>query len=272
MYGASLAYYTIISLPAGLNLIYTWMSTFFDEEQIKEDMIEEIALVSGDVVAKQLESMINSLDKLEIDSTVSTAISIGTLIFTSTLSFHTLKVALNKFWKVPHERQQLKHIILDRIISFVMLLVVGAVFLFLVLLDSSLSLLSEVIRDWLPIATLDLIQVTRQLSTLIMSFILFAGIYKYIPDVNIKWEDAFVGALVTTILFQGGQYAIRYYLSNSSAAVSWGAGSPLIIVMAWTFYSVQITFFGAEVTYVYSEEYGRGIQQKMEKNEEDDEL
>ncbi|OHX65779.1 YihY/virulence factor BrkB family protein [Flammeovirga pacifica] len=260
IYGASLAYYTIISLPAALNLLFTWLTTFFDEAQVKEDMIEEIALITGDVVALELETMINSLTALQINPTISTTISIGTLIFTSTLSFHTLKIALNKFWKVPNRKQKFKQLIIDRLVAFSMLLVVGVLFIVLIFVDSAISFLSDFIREWMTTKTVDFIYAVRQLVTILISSVLFTSIYKFIPDVKIKWKDAFIGAIVTTILFQFGQYGIRYYLTHIQANSSWGAGSPIIVVMAWTFYSVQVMFYGAEFTYVYSEEYGKGIE------------
>lgn len=263
IYGASLAYYTIISLPAALNLLFTWLTAFFDEDEIKEDMIEEIALVTGDVVAIELEGMINSLTALQIDSTISTSISIGTLIFTSTLSFHTLKVALNKFWKVPFHKQKFKQLVMDRLIAFSMVLVMGGLFLLLVFIDSAISVLSEFLKEWLTTKTVDFIYGIRQTFTLLISVLLFTSIYKFIPDVTIKWRDAFIGAVVTTVLFQVGQFGIRYYLTHIQANSHWGAGSPIIVVMAWTFYSVQVMFYGAEFTYVYSQEYGKGIESNV---------
>ncbi|AZQ62153.1 YihY/virulence factor BrkB family protein [Flammeovirga pectinis] len=260
IYGASLAYYTIVSLPAALNLLFTWLSAFFDENKIKEDMVEELELIAGDVVAQQLNTMINSLTALKIDNTVSTLISIGTLIFSSTLSFHTLKLALNKFWKVPPKTQKIKKIVIDRLVAFGMMIALGVIFILLVAVDSMISFASTFIQDWLPTTYIDLISIVRFFSTLIISFFLFSGIYKFIPDVKIKSKDAYVGGLVTTLLFQLGQYGIRYYLVHFHSAASWGAGSPIIIVMAWTFYSVQVLFYGAEFTYAYSQEHGNGIE------------
>ncbi|NME68040.1 YihY/virulence factor BrkB family protein [Flammeovirga aprica] len=264
IYGASLAYYTIISLPAALNLMFSGLSLFFDENQLKEDMIEELEMIAGDVVARHLESMINSLTALKIDNTISTLISIGTLIFTSTLSFHTLKIALNKFWKVPQSHAKIKELVMDRLIAFCMVLGLGMIFLILIAIDTLISFASSYLKEWLPLAAIQLISIIRFLSTMIMSFTLFSGIFKFIPDVNIKLKDAFVGGLVTTILFQLGQYGIRYYLAHMVTASTWGAGSPIIIVMAWTFYSVQVMFYGAEFTYAYAHKYGHGIRQQKE--------
>lgn len=251
----------MISLPAALNLMFTALSMFFDENVLKEDMIEELELITGDVVAQQMESMINSLTALEIDNTVSTLISIGTLLFTSTLSFHTLKIALNKFWKVPQRETKIKELILDRLVAFSMVLGLGLIFLVLIAIDTLISFASSFLKEWLPLSAIELIAIIRFFSTIIISFSLFSGIYKFIPDVKIKWTDACVGGLVTTTLFQLGQYGIRYYLVHMDTASSWGAGSPIIIVMAWTFYSVQVMFYGAEFTYAYSHKYGHGIQQ-----------
>lgn len=256
-----MAYYTIISLPAALNLLFTSLSIFFDEKEIKEDMIEELELITGDVVAQHMESMINSLTALKIDNTVSTLISVGTLLFTSTLSFHTLKIALNKFWKVPTKQTKIKELIIDRLVAFSMVLGLGMIFLLLIAIDTLISVASSYLKEWLPMAAIELITIIRFLSTMLVSFSLFSGIYKFIPDVKIKITDAFVGGLVTTLLFQLGQYGIRYYLVHMDTASSWGAGSPIIIIMAWTFYSVQVMFYGAEFTYAYSHKYGHGIHQ-----------
>nr|WP_256366120.1 YihY/virulence factor BrkB family protein [Flammeovirga sp. SJP92] len=268
IYGASLAYYTIISLPAALNLLFSALSLFFDENRLKEDMIEELELITGDVVAGHMESMINSLTALEIDNTVSTLISIGTLIFTSTLSFHTLKVALNKFWKVPQSQAKIKQLIMDRLIAFCMVLGLGMIFLMLIAIDTLISFASSYLKEWLPVAAIQVISVIRFLTTMSISFTLFSGIFKFIPDVKIKLTDAFVGGIVTTILFQIGQYGIRYYLAHMEMASTWGAGSPIIIVMAWTFYSVQVMFYGAEFTYAYAHKYGHGILQQKKLNKD----
>ncbi|KXX70463.1 hypothetical protein AVL50_08885 [Flammeovirga sp. SJP92] len=241
---------------------------FFDENRLKEDMIEELELITGDVVAGHMESMINSLTALEIDNTVSTLISIGTLIFTSTLSFHTLKVALNKFWKVPQSQAKIKQLIMDRLIAFCMVLGLGMIFLMLIAIDTLISFASSYLKEWLPVAAIQVISVIRFLTTMSISFTLFSGIFKFIPDVKIKLTDAFVGGIVTTILFQIGQYGIRYYLAHMEMASTWGAGSPIIIVMAWTFYSVQVMFYGAEFTYAYAHKYGHGILQQKKLNKD----
>ena len=143
-----------------------------------------------------------------------------------------------------------------------MVLIIGFLLLVSLVLSAVLSGISQ-----LEIALLDNFTLAIQLLNLVnlvISFgfvtVLFALIYKYLPDAKIRWQDVWVGAIVTTLLFGLGKYLIGLYLGRGSLGSAYGAAGSLIIFLAWVFYSAQILLFGAELTQVYARRYGRTIR------------
>jgi len=146
-------------------------------------------------------------------------------------------------------------LIKGRFLSFAMVLGIGFLLLVSLILSAGLVALSNFLGDLIP----NLITVL-QIVNFIVSFgvitLLFAMIYRILPDVEIAWSDVFIGAVVTSLLFAIGKFLIGLYLGNSSVGSAYGAAGSLVIILIWVYYSAQILFFGAEFTRVYAEKYG----------------
>jgi len=170
---------------------------------------------------------------------------------------------LNIIWEVKEEKaesfwQAVKKAIVDRFLSFTMVLGIGFLLLVSLVISAGLSATQELLGRAFPIPEFFL-----QLLNLIISIgvitVLFAMIYKYLPDAEIPWRHVWLGAFVTAILFSLGKMLIGIYLGNSAVASSFGAAGSLVLLLIWVYYSAQILFFGAEFTQVYANKYGPEI-------------
>ena len=186
-------------------------------------------------------------------------ISVVILLIGASGVFAQLQSALNTVWNVKAKPNGgIWQFIRKRLLSFGMVLAIGFLLLVSLLVSAFLSGISKLEINLLPGLT-----PLWQLVNFAISFgfisLLFALIYKYLPDVKIRWKDVWVGAIITALLFTLGKFAIGFYLGRGSLGSSYGAAGSLIVFLAWVFYSAQILLFGAEFTQVYARKYGRKI-------------
>jgi membrane protein len=188
-------------------------------------------------------------------------LGIGTLLFGATGVFYQLKISLNKIWKVDTTSQsRLWAILVDRLLSFAFVLVLGFLLLVSFVLTTAISMVSDYIRETMP----DIFLYVAYSFDLVISIglitLLFALIFKFLPDVKVKWKTVWIGALITSILFAIGKFLLGLYFGEAEPASTYGAAGTVVLVLLWVSYSSLILFFGAEFTYVYAERYGYGIK------------
>ena len=187
------------------------------------------------------------------------AVGLVALIFGASGVFLQLEESLNTIWEVaPKPNRGLRGILKDRFLSFGMVLGVGFLLLVSLLLSTLLTAFSNWTNGLLPGAEV-LMQVVNFLVSFGVITVLFALIFKYVPDAHIRWRDVWLGAAVTALLFVIGKIAIGLYLGNGSTAEQFGAAGSLVVILLWVYYSAQIIFFGAEFTQVYANKYGKRI-------------
>jgi membrane protein len=188
-----------------------------------------------------------------------TLIGIVTLLLGATGVFVQLQDALNTIWEVaPKPGRGVLGMVKDRLLSFTMLLGIGFLLLVSLAVSAGLAALSSFLGDLLP----GLFEVAKVLDFVIslgVITLLFAMIYKFLPDVKIRWGDVWVGAAVTSLLFTVGKFLIGLYLGYSSAASVYGAAGSLAVLLIWIYYTAQIVLLGAEFTQVYAKRYGSRI-------------
>jgi membrane protein len=190
------------------------------------------------------------------------AVSVGivTLIMGATAVFGELQSALNQIWdvKAKPDRGVIMSFIVDRLRSFSIAICVGFLLLISLVISAVISGLQNYMNNWLPG-----IPWVWQTANVVASFfvvaVLFAMIYKFLPDVVISWKDVWIGAAVTALLFSAGKYAIGIYLGKTATASAFGAAGSLVVLLFWVYYSALISFLGAEFTQVYARRYGPGI-------------
>jgi membrane protein len=259
---ASLAYYTIFSLAPLLVIAIAIAGFIWRHEDVEAQIMAQSQSLVGVEGANFIADLIRSASN-PTEGVLATIIGIVTLLFGALGVFNELHNALNVIWEVKEEKtegflQAVKKALIDRFLSFTMVLVIGFLLLVSLVISAGLSATQELVGNTFPIPEFFL-----QLINLILSIgvitLLFAMIYKYLPDTEIPWRYVWLGAFVTAILFSLGKLAIGVYLGNSAIASSFGAAGSLVLLLVWIYYSAQILFFGAEFTQAYANKYGQKI-------------
>jgi membrane protein len=256
---AALSYYTLFSL-APLLLIAIGVAGFvFGREAAQNQIVETLQGMIGQESAQTVQEMIQASNEKPKTGMLSTAIGFVALLFGAGGVVGQLQTSLNRIWEVtPKPGQGIWGFIRQRFFSFAMVLGIGFLLLVSLVVTAVLSSFTGMLSSWLGDATF-----VAHAVDLLVSFgfvtLLFALIYKYVPDVEIQWRDVWVGAALTAILFTIGKYLIGLYIGTSGVTSTFGAAGSLITILVWVYYSSLIFFLGAEFTRVYATEYGSGV-------------
>lgn len=256
---AAMSYYAIFSLPGLLMIVVTVAGYFFGEEAVEGEIQAQIGNMIGEDAAASVESMIAKANNNE-NSAWAAVIGVATLIFGATGVFYQLQQALNRIWEVEAKKEEgIKKLVFDRISSFGIILIIGFLLLISLVLTAALSALSSWITQHISDYLIYVFYVLEFLVSYGIITLLFAMIYKMLPDVEIKWKTVWTGALVTAALFVIGKFALGIYFGNADPGSAYGAAGSLILILLWVSYSCLILFFGAEFTQVYANRYGHSI-------------
>lgn len=253
--GASLAYYTVFSMAPLLIIAVAIASFVFGEEAAQRQMSAELHRTLGPRVADAVNEIMKNVHK-EDGGTFATIVSVIVLFVGATSVFGQLQSSLNNVWKVQQKKDVgIWGLIKARFWSLTVVLGIGFLLLVSLVASAVLSAIDEYTTS-LPGGTY-----LWQIINFIISFglvtILFAMIYKLLPDVNIEWKDVWVGAAVTSLLFGLGKYLIGLYLAQGSVTNAYGAAGSMVVILLWVYYSSQILLFGAEFTQVWARVFGR---------------
>lgn len=252
--GASLSYYTLISLAPIIIILIAVIGFIYGDEAAKGEIVKQISDIVGQYAAETVQSLILSA-ATPGTGFIATIIGVSVLIFTSVAVFVELKESLNMIWGVePIPGQGLKNLIYYRVRSFIVVAVIG-LFLFLSIILSTVTIL---IRNFTDTHFPDFVQYLTYINaftSIVMITTLFAMIFKYLPDVKIKWKYVWFGAVITSGLFYIGKYLISMYLQHATLSSTYGAAGSLVVFLVWINYSSLIMFFGAELTQVTKRTY-----------------
>jgi membrane protein len=251
-----IAYYTIFSLPGLLVIIINLAGYFFGHEAVTNQISTQISGAVGTDTAKDIQEIIANANKSE-GSVLSTILSVATLLFGATGVFYQLQQILNKMWEVkPKPKQKMLKLVRDRVFSFGLILVIG----FLLLVSLVLSAAITAVNDWFSSYISEGMNVLFKGLDIIVSLgvitVLFASIYKFLPDAKIRWRDVWVGAVLTAVLFVIAKFGLGVYFGKSNPGSTYGAAGSIILIMLWVSYAGLILLFGAEFTKVYADSYG----------------
>ena len=182
------------------------------------------------------------------------------LLFSATTVLISLQDSLNKVWHIkPKPKKMILNFVLNRLISLAFVASLGFIILVSLTMDTLIALFKVAISTHLGIFSTYVILVVNFAFAEIVAVLVFASIYKWLPDIKIKWKDVWVGAIVTTIFFTTGKNLIAYYLSTTNFNDAYGAAGSLVATLAWIYYSMLILFFGAQFTFFYAKYTGRKI-------------
>lgn len=249
---ASLAYYTIFSL-APLLLILMWtVGFFYGEDATNGEIFGEINEIVGEKAAAQIQEIIREIS-LSDKSGIAIVIGVGTLIIGSTTVFIEIQDSINAIWGVKAKpKKGWKKMLLDRFISFSMIIGLGFLLIVSLLVSTIVELLSGYLIKILPDIMGPLFNLINFGITFLVISSLFAIIFKFLPDAQVKWKYVRSGAIFTALLFIAGRYLIGLYMQFAAPESAYGAAGSLIIILLWVYYTAAILYFGAEFTKVYT--------------------
>ncbi|ADF53038.1 MULTISPECIES: YihY/virulence factor BrkB family protein [Zunongwangia] len=249
---ATIAYYALFSLPSLLIIVVTIAGYFLGSRTTVQDRItSEISRFIGGDTANAVEGMISSA-WLSEDSTFAIIFGVGMLLFGATGVFVQLKLAMNNIWNVAEKRNNFWGLLLDRAISFGMILVVGLLLLVSLVISALLNLIKDSIQLSAPHITGAVLSIANFIISFLVITSLFMAIFKILPDIKIKWRTTFWGASLTTILFLIGYYLISFYFGTSDPTSVYGGASSVVLILLWVYYACMIMFYGAEFTVQYA--------------------
>ncbi len=255
---AALAYYTVFSLaPLVIIVLGITGYIFGSQDVVGAYLIEQVQGLVGQEGAEIFQTIIENADQ-PTSSIVAALIGIGTLLFGAIGVFGGLQDALNTVWGVTSKPGRgIWDFIETRLLSFTMVLGIGFLLLVSLVLSSLLSALDGFLANWLSDFSVLAIHVINFAVSFGVITLLFAMIYKILPDVEIDWSDVWMGAAVTALLFSIGKFLLGFYLGRQTFGSTYGAAGSILIILLWVYYSAQILLFGAEFTQVYAKRFGR---------------
>lgn len=268
---AALAYYTIFSLPPLLVIVITVAGLLWSPEVLQGAMEDEIQGMVGEGGREQIHKMM-------VDASTSTSgtwgIVIGVIVLLAgaTGAFAQLQHALNKTWEVEPDSSQggIKNFIIKRILSLGMILAVAFLLLVSLVLTAALSTTGDLVAGLLPsgVSTIWPALIHFAVSFLVI-WLLFAAIFKFLPDAKVQWRDVWIGAAITAVLFMLGKMLMGMYLGSQADSSEGGndqgggfSAAPIVLILLWIYYSAMILLIGAEFTQVWAKSYGKTIEPK----------
>ncbi|PBQ30333.1 ribonuclease BN [Sphingobacteriaceae bacterium] len=259
---AVVAYYAIFSIPALLVIIISCAGLVFGREAVQGQISDQIGSAISADTAEQVEEMIAKASEQKA-SIMATIISVITLILGSTGVFSQLQTSLNQIWEVKaSEEKKFLKTLRDRLFSFGLVLSIAFLMLVSLVLTAGLEAFSGWIKAHLPDFMLVVFRLISFILSLSILSVLFALMFKILPDAKIKWRDVWIGAIATTLLFLLGKFGLGIYFAKAEPGSTYGAAGSIVLIMLWVSYSCMILFFGAEFTKQYALHLGRKIEAK----------
>ncbi len=267
--GAAIAYYTVFSLAPLILLLVSVLALFIHNDNnksgdkngtVKTKIKDQVTQFAGSSAGDVVDQIIDSTAKQKKSGIIGTVVAVVVALFGASGVFGQLQDSLNTIWGVKAKPGLgVGGYLKARFVSFAM--VGGVCFMLLVSLSVSTLIqgFSAQLNQKMPGGTTVSVIITLLLNLVVITM-LFAMIFKYLPDAKIAWSDVWVGAGLTTLLFIIGKWALALYLSKGSAGTAYGVAGSLITTLVWVYYSAQILLFGAEFTQVYANEFGSHIE------------
>ena len=257
--GAALAYYTLFSLAPLLLIAIAVAGFAFGREMAQNQIVESIAEIVGVQTARTVQALLDSAGQRPEQGFFATALGTVLLLVGAGGVVGQLQDSLNTIWGVtPKTGRGMFGFLKDRFVSYSLVLGVGFLLLVSLVISAGLTAVSRLLGGLLPGGETLAHGVDLGVSFAFIT-LLFALIYRFVPDVRIKWRDVWIGAAMTSFLFSAGKVLIGIYLGRSSVTSVYGAAGSLVTLLLWVYYSSLIFFFGAEFTQVYASNFGSGV-------------
>jgi len=252
--GAAIAFYTVTSIAPVLLIVVAIAGLAFGRDAAQNAITEQLSGLMGQQTAEVIQSAVVSAAG-KSSGILATIIGIVTLTATASGMFGEMQSALNAIWKAEPKGTTVSRLIRARAASLGLVAALGFLLIVSLVVSAALTMFGNHINSILPFGKL-ILTVLNVVVSLALISVLFAAIYKVLPDRHLEWRDVVVGAVVTAVLFSVGKSLIGWYIGSSAVASSYGAAGALIILLLWVYYSVQIFLLGAEFTKVYASRHG----------------
>ena len=258
---ASLSYYTIFALGPLLFFVISLSGFFYGKEASEGRIYEQFKDLIGNDAALQIQDILTNASE-GYDSTTGAIIGAVMLFIGATGVFTEIQSSINFIWSVKSKpRRGWLKFILNRLLSFSLVLGLGFLLLVSLIINALLTLVNKKILEKFP--NNEYFNLLNSLILLAVITALFAVIYKVLPDARIAWRDAWIGSAFTAMLFLVGKFLIGFYLGQSTIGVVYGTAASIILILVWVYYSSMILYFGAEFTKMYALHSGEGIKPKQ---------
>jgi membrane protein len=250
--GAALAYYTVFSLAPVLVIVIGVAGLVFGEDAARTGLLDQLRALMGPDGAAAVETVIEKASRRESTSLWATMLAVALTMLGASGAFGQLQRALNEIWEVADSRRRgFGEFLRSRLLSFGMVLLIGFLLLVSLVLAALVATLDELLTQRVTVLQplLGLVQFGLSLG---IATLLFAAIFKVLPDADVRWSDVWVGAFATALLFEVGKALIGLYIGNAGVGSMYGAAGSLVTLLLWVYYSSQILFLGAEFTQVWA--------------------
>ena len=258
--GAALAYYTVFSFAPLLVVAIAVASYFVGEEAVTGRLYGELNGLLGPEAASTLQEIVSNAYSTG-DSLWATVLSIATLVFTATTVFATLKTSLNRIWGLEaRPANNILGFLFVRLLSFSFVVGLGFMLMITLAVNALIIGFMDNLAELIPSLGAVVLAVTSWVISTAVTAVIFALLFRYLPDAKARWKDIWAGAIFTALLFGLGRWLIGLYIGNSDFGNTYGAAGALVTLMIWTYYNSQILFLGAEFTYVWARRRGFPIR------------
>jgi membrane protein len=255
---AALAYYTVFALPPLLILLILVVGVFWQPTQVEQALETQFSSLVGPEGAQAIREMLANAKRPGAGGPVTTTLGVAALLFGAIGAFMQLQGALNRAWEVKPDPKQggIRRFIAKRVLSAGMILAVAFLLIVSLAVSAVLSALGASMTT-IPAPALHAVDVTVSFGVIT---VLFATIFRFLPDAEIAWRHVWLGALVTAMLFVIGKFVIGFYLGRSAPGDAFGAAGALAVILVWVYYAGMILLFGAEFTQAWAEREGDRIR------------
>jgi membrane protein len=256
---ASLAYSTVFSLGPLLIVIISLCSIFFKQEAIEGTIYTQMRGFVGSSAANQIQEIVKNAS-ISGKGTIAAIIGIVTLLIGATSVFAEIQDSINTIWGLkPKPKAGLMKLVKDRLLSFGVIGSLGFLLLVSLAVTAVIETIGNRLKAQFPDVTVVVFYIVNLILTLGVTSLLFAVIFKVLPDAKIRWKDVRAGALVTAVLFMLGKFGISFYISKSNIGTTFGTAGSLVVLLIWIYYSSIILYIGAEFTRAYAIDFGKAI-------------
>lgn len=255
---AALSYYTLFSLAPLLTIAVAIAGVVLDVDTVQDELFSQFQALIGKPGAEAIANMLHSASQ-PVQGGIATIVSLITLMVVSMGMFSELQDALNFIWRIPGKHSAVVwRALKNRLFSFILVIGTGFLLLVSLIMNAILAAVGKFVHRTLPGPAV-IAPLIDEVASPIVITVLFAAMFKMLPEGPISWKDVWIGAIATAALFLVGKWAIGLYLGGAAMASMYGAASSLMAVLVWVYYSALVFFLGAEFTYIYAHEYGTRV-------------